>query len=172
MMRPRSAVSIAELLVVMSACSIILTMSAALIHQAMRTQSDARAFYDAERSALRLARQFRHDVHNATAASADGGDRGESVLLKLQLQDGRTVEYGHSAGKVLRVLSQQGRAAGYEEFAFSSPIELDIGQAESPLRITLTITTRRDSAQGAKAMSGDMLVEATLKRAPNQEVTP
>lgn len=167
MMRTRSAMSIAELLVTMSACSVILTMSAGLIHRSMHTQSNSRDFYDAERTALRLGRQFRHDVHASTAASVTDGDRDEKVVLRLQLQDGRTVEYSRSAGHVLRLLSQEGEVAARDEFPFPSPIELEFHEAESATRIILAITTERDGNVGARATSCDLHVEAALNRAPH-----
>jgi hypothetical protein len=161
-----------ELLVVMSACSVILTMSASLIHRAMRTQSESRAFYDAQRSALRLARQFRDDVHHATTASLNRGELGENVVLRLQFAGERTAEYGHADSEVLRNLSRRGGAISREEFAFPSPIKLDVRQEDSPPRIVLTITAERDAAAATRSKEVELHVEASFGRAPSQEELP
>jgi hypothetical protein len=168
MMKSRPAVSLAELLVVMSACSFILTMSASLIHRAMRAQSESRAFYDAQRSALRLARQFRHDVRRTESVSIGSGDSGNDRDLWLQLADGRTAEYSHADGEVLRVLSQPGGAVSREQFAFPSPIELDVRGIDSPPRLVLTLSAQRREPPGPGSMKCDLHVEASLNLVPNQ----
>jgi hypothetical protein len=74
----RRGISLVELMLTLSACCVILTMSAALIHRALHAQSKSRRFFDGERNAQRLGESFRRDVHAATSAAtgaeAGGGD--------------------------------------------------------------------------------------------------
>ena len=82
-MTHRRAASLAELLVIMSACTIILTTSVQLIHRAMHSQSASRVFFDCERSAQRLSQQFRSDVHEATSGKIKDGAAGLVAVLRL-----------------------------------------------------------------------------------------
>jgi hypothetical protein len=171
-MKSRRAISIVELTVFMTAASVILTMSAALVHQAMRTHSESRAFYDAQRSALRLARQLRRDAYEATAASVDGENLDDNVVLRLQMAGRRTVEYSHDGGQVLRILSQPGGAAKRDEFAFPSPVDLVVRGEDSPPRIVLTLTAKQVDPPRPRAMTVDLHVEASLNLNPPQGESP
>jgi len=170
-MRFRRGVSLVELLLTMSACTVILTMSAALIHRVMHTQSKMRAFHDPERSALRLSNAFRRDVHRALGAETNDAELQDNVFLRLQLPEGETIEYRQLQGKVTRVQAAIGKPIANEAFAFPPEIELVI-RRESPNRMCLTITPDlRVQAAGdghspsiAHATPAHLLVEATLNR--------
>jgi hypothetical protein len=138
-MKSRRGVSLIELLLIMSACTVILTMSAALMHRVMHTHSKARAFGDVERTSLRLANQFRQDVHAANDANV-GTDLGKGVILRLQLPGEERIEYGHRQGKVTRVTWEANKATSREEFAFPAEIELQI-RRNMPRMVLLSITS-------------------------------
>ncbi|MEX2316009.1 MAG: hypothetical protein WD669_02585 [Pirellulales bacterium] len=139
-MKSRRAISLVELLVVLSASTVILTMSAVLVHRAMHAQSHARAFYNVERTALRLSEQFRRDVHQAATASASAGDRPDGVFLRLQLADGQSLEYGQRNGDVTRTLSQSNKVLSRDTFAFPPSIKLTLREEARPRRLALSIT--------------------------------
>ncbi len=142
MIRSRRAVSMIELLIVMSACTIVLTLSSALVVRAMRTHAQSRANCDAERNALRLSSQFRCDVHAAQSAVANSNvQRGDS-FLSMQLIGDQQVEYSIAGGTVLRLMSLDGKRTSREEFAFPAGSELTIREFESPRRIALTIVNQ------------------------------
>src|SRR5688500_18291789 len=108
-MRRRHGISLIELLAVLSGCSVVLGLTASLLHQTMRAQSHTRDFFDVERNAQRLARQFRSDVHAAAADSIDDIDAegvSDGELLRLQLPDGQTIRYQRAAEKIIRIASQ------------------------------------------------------------------
>src|SRR5215213_9134199 len=107
-MRSRRAISLIELLAVLSGCSVVLGLTASLLHQTMRAQSHTRDFFDVERNAQRLARQFRRDVHAAAADSidVDAADADDGELLRIQLPDGQSVAYQRAAEKIIRIASQ------------------------------------------------------------------
>ena len=136
----RHAVSLIELLLAMSACTVILTMSAALIHRIMHVQSKTRAIVDGERAALRLSEHFRRDLHAATSAETDSASLGAGVVLRLKLSGRQAVEYRRSEGTVLRIVLAGDATGSREQFAFPNDIELTV-RDESPGLVTLSITS-------------------------------
>ena len=138
----RRAASLVELLVLMSACAAILTLSATLMHRVMRVQSKARAFFDVERSAMRLSQQFRQDVQQAKSAVAVPAELPAGVLLHLRLSDSQLVEYRAEAGVVQRRLLEGDEVVSREEFAFQPEIQVEASQLDSPGLISLTITNQ------------------------------
>ena len=170
--KSRRGVSLTELLLLMSSYTIILSMCAVLLHRVMRVEIDSRSFVDAERAAGRLSRQFRHDVHQATAAEVDGSKLAKSTFLQLQLPDNRTVEYSRVNGNVLRTMSRSGKTGAREEFAFEPSCKLAVRQDESPKRLVLSITSpalestsdKVEQLQSYKAVPVGLYVEASISR--------
>lgn len=143
-MRSRRGISLIELLAVLSGCSVALGLTASLLHQTMRAQSHTRDFFDVERNAQRLARQFRSDVHAAAADSiddidAEGASDGE--LLRLRLHDGQTISYQRAAEKIIRIVSQTDAPTAREEYVLSELMEIDMREADSPQRFVLSVTS-------------------------------
>jgi hypothetical protein len=152
MIRSRRAVSIVELLVVMSASTLVLTLTSVMIVRAMRVQMQSRAYCDIERNSLRLAEQFRRDVHQAQAVPKLG-DAEDEEFLRLQPVDGGQVTYrmerSSDGGTVLRLRSTSGKPDSREEFVFPATCELAIQELQSPQRLALTITSATEVAAGA-----------------------
>lgn len=142
-MRTRRGVSLIELLVTMSACTVVLTLTGVLLQRAMRVQIESRAAASAERTALRLATQFRRDVHEAKSVTANASAGGGEVFLRLGLDGGRNVEYSRRENVVQRVESGGDKPTWREDFAFPSVSEMTIKQEESPRRLAITITAPR-----------------------------
>ena len=142
-MRQRRAISLIELLAVLSGCSIVLGLTASLLHQTMRAQSHTRDFFTVERNALRLSRQFRADVHAAAANSIDvvADDAGDGALLRLQLPDGQVVEYQRDAEKIIRLTSPGDAPTSREEYALSEAMTITVREADAPPRYLLSITS-------------------------------
>jgi hypothetical protein len=140
-MKTRRGVSLVELTIIMSACTVVLTLSAVLMHRAMRTYAQATACRDAERSAMRLSDQFRLDVHQARAGSIDRATLGAGVVLRLELADGQTAEYRRQESAILRILSKDGSAVSRDEYVFSPSCKVNVVEAFEPRRISLTIAT-------------------------------
>jgi hypothetical protein len=165
-------VTLTELLVLMSAFTMILSMSAMLLHRAMRTQMDSREFADAERSASRLGRQFRQDVHQSTAAVLESSKLGNDAFVQFQLPNNDSIEYSRVKGNVLRAVSRGGKVAAREEFAIQPVCKLAVREEKSPDRIILTIASPAlDPAaspeiklQSYRAAPLALQVEATLNR--------
>ncbi len=136
----RQGVSLVELLIVMSAATVILTISAALVHRIMLAHSKARAFVDVERTSLRLANAFRSDVHQSISATATDKPLAGTAFLQLELPAGQRLEYRREDGTISRVLFDGERTVSREAFSLTPGIELAITK-DSPSLIALSISS-------------------------------
>lgn len=149
-MRSRQGISLVELLVVMSFVSVILTMSAGLMHRMMFAQSKARTLADVERISLRLAHVFRHDVHQATAATALS-DQSDDAFVRLQLPNDQSIEYRQDDGIIRRVLTSGDRTIARDEFVFPPGIKLVVNKDGTRL-LVLSVSSRAEEASSPDAM--------------------
>lgn len=166
-MRTHRGASLVELLVVMSACSVILSMSAGLVHRAMRTHSQTRSVFEVERSALRLSGQFRRDVHRATSAITDDASLGEHVFVRLQLPGDQIVEYRRLQQSVMRIVSQSVQTVSREEFPWSSAIEVALQEENSPRRLVLSITAAPATAADGEQVSSPREMQVSFQAEAN-----
>ncbi len=164
-MKRRAAISLVELLVVMSACTLILSTVSVLLYRTMRAQSEASYFFDAERSALRLSRQFRDDVHRAKSVSSavDGADRAEPFALQLELADGAQVEYRQTTEGVVRFLTQEGRQRAREDYRFAEEATIAVRRLDSPQRLELLIIAMPEDGQSRSESAAQRLRHAPLE---------
>ena len=128
-MKRRRGISLAELLLTMSACTVVLTTSATLIHRALHTQSRTRSFCDGQRSALRLADGFRRDVHAARSVKIGDAAQAGSPLVVLEMTGGQSIEYRHDGGRIERLHKAGGGVTAREMFEFPAGSQ---AQAEQP----------------------------------------
>ena len=133
----RRGVSLVELMLTLSACTVILTMSAGLIHRALHAQSKARLFFDTQRSATRLGENFRRDIHDAQSAAMEGEAESGNALLRLKLAGGQVIEYRQEAGRVERLWLVDDAVRSREAFAFSAETRLQ-AERQSPRLIALS----------------------------------
>ena len=148
-MKTRRGASLVELLVIMSACTAILTMSASLIHRAMRTHSQTRAFFDVERNALRLSNQFRQDIHRAADCTVDNNPQ-EAAFLRIETVDRQIVEYRQENGAIFRTSFKNDQAITRDEFLFPAVANLSLREESSPRRLILSISTPVEESKMAK----------------------
>jgi type II secretory pathway pseudopilin PulG len=140
-MKRRRAISLIELLAVLSGCSIVLGLTASLLHQTMRSQTNTRRFFDVERNIQRLARQFRSDVQGSIETSIEDEVDDDGQFLRLRFANGRTVEYQRHAEKIVRVVLRDAAPTAREEYSLSETIVVDVRELESPERWELLIST-------------------------------
>lgn len=145
-MKNRTAMSLLELLVIMSAATVVLTLTGVLMQRAMHEQMLSRARVDAENTALRLADQFRRDVHDARETLLDQSHTQAGDFLKLMGAEGRAVTYARKNGSVHRRETGGTLPERHEEYSFSPGVELKINRLESPPRLSLTIQFRPNPA--------------------------
>jgi hypothetical protein len=139
-MQSRRGISLVELLLTLSACTVILTMSTALIHRMMNVQSIRRTDSDLERTALRLATVFRADVHRASDLLAQD-DRTEEELLRLQSSDGQTIHYRHSEGALQRLIMDEEAIVARDEFRFTPEAQFTAERDQTDI-VALLITSQ------------------------------
>jgi hypothetical protein len=113
-----------------------------LLHRVMLAQMHSRAHVNAERTALRLAAQFRRDVHQSRTAVAGNDDGDDGALLRLQFADGRTVEYSRDNTKLRRVESGGDKPTWREEFVFFAANQVTVQEENAPRRVVLTVAAR------------------------------
>jgi hypothetical protein len=168
----RRAVSLTELLLILSICTMILSTSGVLLHRVMRIESESRAFADAERACTRLNHQFRSDVHQASAAKLNQATLKEGVFLKLELPDRQIIEYARERDRLHRTARSGDKVTVRDEFIIPATANLTINQLQSPNRIVLSIappsvdaTTDADrKLQSYRAVPVGVQIEATLNR--------
>jgi hypothetical protein len=140
-MKRRRAASLLELMLIMSACTVLLTSTGVLLHRAMRIQMQSRSLVRAEASATRLAEQFRGDAHAARTVVTQNDRNDTNTFLRMDVGP-RTVEYSHVAGAVRRLESGGGRPTWREDFTFPATSKLTIEQVNTPQRLVLTIIAK------------------------------
>lgn len=150
----RRGVSLTELLVLMSSCTLVLSMSAVLLHRVMQIEVDSRSIVDAERSCSRLARQFRGDVHEAISIDIKNDKPTDGEFLVLQLRQNQTVVYSRSNGNIGRILSRKDKVLARDEFVGQRSSTVGVRAEESPRRVILTIASpiRDESGDQAKQL--------------------
>lgn len=116
MLRPshRRGVSLVELLVVLSTWSILITISATLLHRVMQSHTESRQFAQHQRTATALSRQFRADIHAATTAETDE----EGFLVTLEMTDGSQIDYVTTQTGVMRYHTRTSRSDQTETYPF------------------------------------------------------
>jgi hypothetical protein len=140
-MTHRRAISLAELLVVLSASTIIMTTSISLLHRTMHSQSATRVFVDSERSALRLSEQFRRDVHDAVSATIDEKSDSTGPTLRLKCPDDLNIQYEpFQDDSLVRTTSQPGYPPTRDQFTFRTPLTYAARQEAAPPTVILTLS--------------------------------
>ncbi len=169
--RAPRGISLVELVVVMSAATVILTISAALLHRMLLTHSAARAFTDVERTSLRLANTLRSDVHQARSATTTEAPVTEGPFLQLELPSDQRIEYRHEQTEVLRILLDDERIVAHEAFRFQQEIEV-AARKDGPRLLTVSIQSHQPSAKSedggpasaAHAVPVHLHVQAVINR--------
>ncbi|WP_428306270.1 type II secretion system protein [Lacipirellula sp.] len=139
-MRRRQAMTLIELLAVISACSVVLGVAASLLLTTMRSVNDTQRFFTGERNALRLARQFRADVHQADATTIELAAEEGGETLRLQFPDGQTVAYRQAKDRILRLASLPDDRTAREEFILGDALHVEFKQLDDPSRWALHAT--------------------------------
>jgi prepilin-type N-terminal cleavage/methylation domain-containing protein len=167
---PRAGVSLIELIVVMSAASIILSLSAGLIHRAMHAETRARNLAAVERTSLRLSAAVRRDIHSAVTAATDSTQLADGIFLRLDTSTAQRIEYRRDGRAIHRLQFEHDAVVAREQFAFPSDFNLQM-RSETPALLTFTLTSPRlsgppepeDAIQIAKSFAVNLQVVAALR---------
>ncbi|NOZ40319.1 MAG: prepilin-type N-terminal cleavage/methylation domain-containing protein [Planctomycetes bacterium] len=132
------AFTLVEMMVSISVGSVLMALALGMVHRTMRTESTANTNAKVERTAARLSRQFRHDIHQAESVSLDN-QQPDAALLRLMLTDQRPLTYRIENGGILREQQQSDERTQREFFGFPENFTLQFAQLSEPARITLTL---------------------------------
>ena len=120
--RGRQGASLVELLAAMTAASAVMATSMGLVHRSFSFESRSRGILSDERTALRLARQFRADVHEGATATGGSADAPGGVLLCLE-SPGRRITYRQESTGLVRLTEMITGEAARENYSFSRSVE-------------------------------------------------
>jgi hypothetical protein len=167
-MSNRRGISLVELILTLSACCVVLSLSAGLIHRAMHAQTKARRVADGERSAWRLGQAFRRDVRAANRATpGDGGDG--DLVARLDLPGDIAVEYRLAAGRVERLKLANETVQSRETFLFPAEVTITVTQP-APRVVALAVESplptgsSKDTPMPAYAVPISLHIESVLDR--------
>lgn len=159
----RRGISLVELLVVMSGCSIVLSTSAVLIHRAMRAQLATRHFFDQERAAQRLSRQFRADIREAANVESDPEQLDSGAVVRISRPGDGSIEYRREAnlpGTIIRMHQPESGAARREEFNLGSRVQVAAQRLDGPDRLVLAVTAEDAPVDPAASVTAKAVREA------------
>jgi len=105
----------------MTAATVVMGAAMSLVHTSYRFESRSRNVRADERTALRLARQFRTDIHEAQSATLPREAAADAPLVVLTGPTGR-IAYRPLAQGLLRTTQPDSDQPTREEFLFSRPI--------------------------------------------------
>jgi hypothetical protein len=146
MKRNRRGISLAEMLVVMTAFTVAFSLSGQLLTRVFRIYCRSQDHADVERSALRLSTQFRRDVHQADTAITETSATDDGVFLRLSMSDGSQLDYSYRGGAIVRQRTGDGELAAREEFKFPEILDVVVQRLGRPSRLELTLTAVRTLA--------------------------
>ena len=122
----RSGYSLVELIAMMSTATILLTLATQCVHRTMRLHSQAQQHESVHRAALRLAGDFRRDVHRAIEVRIENR---KSPHLALEMQMGDEVVYAVKEGRVHRT-QQRADGQSFEEYSFPEGCRISFDKPE------------------------------------------
>jgi len=110
----------------MTAASVVMATSVGLVHRSFTFESRSRQVLADERTAARLARQFRSDVHQARCVRCEGAEelskRGsEPLLVVIEVPDGH-ISYHFMESSLTRLMNDAAGEAHRESYRFSRPV--------------------------------------------------
>lgn len=158
-MKRRRGISLVELIVVMSGCAVLLSLSAAFLQRVMLAQVRSRADADLQRTLLRLDQMVRSDIHSATAAELDAAMLDKDALLRLELPDATAIEYRRQESSLLRVQLAGSEIKSREIFAFPRNIDPKVTRPQPRL---LVLAIEADDELDVEAPAIHVRIEAAL----------
>lgn len=153
--------TLVEMLVSISAGSVLLVLATGVVHRTMRVESVVRENAAAERAALRLSRQFRHDIHQAKSVSLDGRQADQPVL-QIVLSGQAPVSYRVEHTGVLREQPHNDTQIYREHFSFPDNYTVKFNELPSPRRVALTL--ERDTGLVGVPPRVELHVEAVISQ--------
>ncbi len=149
----RRGFSLIEMLAVLAVGSVLMAVAAGLLHTLMAIQQSGYHQFKDRRALDRLARQFREDVHAATAIEpqADGKN---SPGWKLPLGTNLSVEYRVAPDGVHRIELEAKRTVRRELYELAEGSHVDMSLGGDKRLATLRVIARQPAESQAAAAAG------------------
>ena len=169
-MKPRRGVSLVELVMMLSATTVILSLGSVLIHRTLRTGSQSRAQLAVERTSLRLADQFRRDAHQALELS----ELPESAFVRFKSRGDEQILYRRESSGVVRLAIAGEKTTSRESFDLPGEFVPQVKHDDARRLVTLEIIERPPPPAKGKpsavfAIPLQLQVHAALGRAAEFE---
>jgi hypothetical protein len=145
----------------MTAATVVMGTAMSLVHTSYRFESRSRIVRADERTALRLARQFRTDVHEASSTTLPREADADAPLVALTGLTGG-IAYRPLAQGLVRTTQPDSGPPAREEFLFSRPIAWTA--AEEGSLVTLSGSSADDGRRPQLAIdvAAAVLPDATI----------
>lgn len=152
MMKRRNGVSLLEVGIAGSLCSVIVTLAMAATHRALRLESNLRTTDELLLGSQRLADQFRNDVHEAIDVTVFEPGGKSSEVLRMRFGDQRIALYTMVEREVDWTLSDgQGQTLRREVFILPEMLELSFTTQLRPQRVQLRLSRESPAIRIAAA---------------------
>ena len=153
-------VTLVEMLVVVTAASVLLGLVTVVLHTTFRAERKLRDQLALHRTIDRLARQFRADVH--AAGSQRQADEGQRLILNLPGQ--QAAEYRITDTRIIRTLQQNAHVRHREAYALPTGVTAQWESITDDERSVTAIVIIRGSDPKNKAAQRTIRIEATPGR--------
>jgi len=135
-MKKRNGYSLAEMLVVITVASVLLSIAAQLVTRAMRIDTTWREQGDIARSMSRLAHDLRQDVHQARSVIVSQ----DPEKLELSRADGAKMSYTVAPEEIIRSSQRDNEQLEREYYRITSDQQVAIRSLSDPPRVELIVT--------------------------------
>ena len=142
----RRGVTLVELLLTITATTVIMGVAGSLLHRSLRLEAASRGVMQAERTALVLARRFREDVRTARGVACTADGLPEGVVLRMQPAEEGEIVYRAVAGGLVREEALPAGRVAREAFAFPAAVRFQ--SAREAGVVTLTGTGGGEPGEG------------------------
>jgi len=130
--------SLIELSASLAVGSVLMVLAMGMVHRTMRVESVARLNARFERTAARLSRQFRLDVHRAQSISIDN-QQTNTPVLQLLLPNQHPISYSVETGDVLREQQQGADQTHRDRFSLPDNYTVQFATLTGPPRAVLAL---------------------------------
>ncbi|MEO2047721.1 MAG: prepilin-type N-terminal cleavage/methylation domain-containing protein [Pirellulales bacterium] len=137
------AFTLVEMLVTMTVSTTLLVLASGMIHQTMTLHTQGRLQGDRQRTALRLARQFRHDIQHSHQVSLQ--QDGAAMTLEIRQPTAVTVTYSTQDSRIVRDQPHANGQHQRELFLFAANDRAHFELLADPRRAALVVTHPVDS---------------------------
>ncbi len=133
-MKNRRAHTLIELCVTMSVGSALMMTTVGLLHQSLSLASIARERAEVQRTVDRLANDFRHDVHLASAVTNSVAEQ-----VEFTRDDGAVIRYSADEQRIQRTERLDDAIVRRASYSFDQAIAIRFETVDSPRRVSIVL---------------------------------